>query len=146
MKLKNGRLTLLQNCYFFVIKRVQVQHHFWTTFSNKSMCSKNVTKVERFCYNFSTTFAHDISRMPILQNCYKNGDYFVTILIMQSVKKCTPIAVAIGVFSLIWLIPCSIQSRLHQRLISFQINCLFDIICNLSNPLSAESPIILQQN
>lgn len=49
------------------------------------MCSKNVTKVERFCYNFSSTFANDIFKVSVLQNCYKNGDYFVTILIMQSV-------------------------------------------------------------
>ena len=64
------------------------------------MCSKNVTKVERFCYNFSFTFANDIFKVSVLQNCYKNGDYFVTILIMQSMKKCTPIVKAIGVFSL----------------------------------------------
>ena len=56
------------------------------------MCSKNVTKVERFCYNFSSTFANDIFKVSVLQDCYKNGDYFVTILIMQSVNKCTPIA------------------------------------------------------
>ena len=64
------------------------------------MCSKNVTKVEQFCYNFDTTFACDIFKVSVLQNCYKNGDYFVTILIMQSMKKCTPIVKAIGIFSL----------------------------------------------
>ena len=79
------------------------------------MCSKNVTKVEQFCYNFDHAVYEKMHSY-----CQGNRSLFV------------------GMIESVFM-----QSRLHRKLISFQINCLFDIFCNLSNPLSAESPIIL---